>query len=389
METLAQNITKTLMNTLPKEKKIFPLHEPYFSGNEWKYVKDCIDSGWVSSTGKFVNMFEEQLAQYTGSKYAIAVVNGTAALHMCLKLAGIKNDDEVIIPALSFVATANAVSYCGAIPHFVDSEKKTLGIDPVKLEDYLKDIAQINSKRCINKKTGRRIRAVVPVHTYGHPADLDAIKIICERYSLVLIEDAAESLGSFYKGYHTGTYGLLSAVSFNGNKTITTGGGGAILTNNKILAEQAKHLTTTAKKTHKWEYFHDAIGYNYRMPNINAAIGCAQLEQLPEMLEKKRELAIKYESAFQTLEGVTFFTEPENSKSNYWLNCIFLKEPSAEKKKILLETLNTSGIMARPAWNLLHLLPMYKNCPGMPLSFDEKISISLINIPSSVNANER
>jgi len=384
MKTLAQNISKTILNILSKKNNVFPLHEPCFHGNEWNYVKECIDTGWVSSTGQFVNKFEELLAKYTGSKYAVAVVNGTAALHMCLKIAGVKNNDEVIIPALSFVATANAVSYCGAIPHFVDSEEKTLGIDPSKLDDYLNDIAIVRSNQCINKITGRKIQAVVPVHTFGHPVDLDAIKEICEHFSLALIEDAAESLGSFYKGCHTGTYGLLSALSFNGNKTVTTGGGGAILTNDKKLADYAKHLTTTAKKAHKWEYIHDYIGYNYRMPNINAAIGCAQMEQLPIFIDLKRKLALKYEIAFSKIEGVSFFVEPNFGKSNYWLNSILLDKPSIEKRNFVLELINSKGIMARPAWNLLHLLPMYKDCPKMSLKTSKKIADSLINIPSSV-----
>ena len=385
MNILAQNITKALQNVLPKEQKLFPLHEPFFNGNEWEYVKECIDTGWVSSTGKFVDKFEEMLAQYTGSQYAVAVVNGTAALHICLELAGVTNNDEVFIPALSFVATANAVSYCGAIPHFVDSDEKSLGIDPVKLEDYLNDIALIRSQQCINKITGRRIKAIVPVHTFGHPVDLDALKDICNRYALVLVEDAAESLGSFYKGCHTGTYGRLSAISFNGNKTVTTGGGGAILTNDRALAEQAKHLTTTAKKPHKWDYFHDTIGYNFRMPNINAALGCAQLEVLPKMIEIKRKLSNMYESAFRSVEGVTFFTEPEYAKSNYWLNSITLNTPSDHNMRIILESLHSSGILARPAWKLLYLLPAFNKNPKMDLSFDERVSLSLINIPSSAS----
>jgi len=384
MELLAENIANALLNVLPPQKKIFPLHEPFFDGNEWNYVKECIDTGWVSSAGQFVNKFEELLALYTGAKYAIAVVNGTAALHICLKLAGVKNNDEVIIPALSFVATANAVSYCGAIPHFADSEEKTLGIDPSKLEDYLNDIAIVRSNQCINKFSGRIIRVIAPVHTFGHPVDLDAIKNLCERFSLILIEDAAESLGSFYKGYHTGTYGLLSALSFNGNKTVTTGGGGAILTNDKHLAEYAKHLTTTAKKIHPWDYYHDEIGYNYRMPNINAAIGCAQLELLSEMIQKKRALAKKYAKAFQLLKGVRFFLEPEHAKSNYWLNCILLNNSTISNIEPVLKTLHSSGIMARPAWKLLDSLPMYNNCPKMDLSFDKQIVQKLINIPSSV-----
>ena len=253
------------------------LHEPTFDGNEWKYLKECLDSSYVSSVGKFVDQFEENLAEYTGAKYAISVVNGTSALHIALKLAGVQPGDEVLVPALTFIATANAVSYCGATPHFVDSEEHTLGIDASKLRSYLNLIVDVEFNQSINKVTGKVIRAIVPMHTFGHPSDLDALLSISNDFNIVLVEDAAESLGSYYKGQHTGTFGLLSATSFNGNKTITTGGGGAILTNDEWLAKRAKHLTTTAKKAHQWEYDHDEIGYNYRMPNINAALGCAQL----------------------------------------------------------------------------------------------------------------
>ena len=324
MDKLAQKISDTLRRILTDDQNFVSLHEPLFNGNEWQYVKECIDTGWVSSAGKFVDQFETQLAEFTGAKYAVAVVNGTAALHICLKLAGVKANDEVLIPALTFVATANAVTYCGAIPHFADSEKRTLGIDPFKLKEYLSGIAEIRGEECFNKKTGNRIKAVVPMHTFGHPADLDALIQVCEQFSIAMIEDAAESLGSYYKGRHTGNWGRLSALSFNGNKVITTGGGGAILTNDELLARKAKHLTTTAKVPHQWEYIHDQIAYNYRLPNINAAMGCAQLEQLPDFLKKKRALAERYRQAFKDIEGVSFFTEPEFARSNYWLNVLLL-----------------------------------------------------------------
>ncbi len=317
-------VVKALENILPGDKGSVPLHEPMFAGNEWSYVRECLETGWVSSVGKFVDRFEEQLAEYTGVKRAVAVVNGTAALHICLKLAGVLPGDEVLAPALTFVATANAVAYCGAVPHFVDSEEKTLGIAPRKLADYLKEIAEVGHNGCHNKKTGRRISAVVPMHTFGHPVDLDPLVEVCRRFKLELIEDTAESLGSFYKGRHTGNWGRLSALSFNGNKVITTGGGGAVLTNDEELGRLAKHLTTTAKLPHRWAFIHDQTGFNYRLPNINAALGCAQLEQLPVFLEKKRALAERYRNAVKEIEGITFFTEPDFARSNYWLNVLLL-----------------------------------------------------------------
>jgi perosamine synthetase len=381
-------VVQALRMVLPKDKDFIGLHEPQFSGNEWTYVKECLDTGWVSSVGKFVDRFEEQLADYTGVKRAVAVVNGTAALHICLKLAGVERDDEVLVPALCFVATANAVSYCGAIPHFVDSEERTLGLDPFKLGAYLKDISDFRAGECRNKFTGRRIKAVVPMHTFGHPVDLDSLDGVCKQYKLVLIEDAAESLGSFYKNRHTGNWGRLSALSFNGNKTITTGGGGAILTNDEELGTLAKHITTTAKIPHKWRFYHDEVGYNYRLPNINAAIGCAQLEQLPIFLKNKRTLAERYNTAFKNIEGIRFFTEPQLGRSNYWLNVIILDEKYAAERDALLETLIGSGFMSRPAWTLLDQLPMYLQCPRMKLLGAQSLERRLINIPSSAILGE-
>ena len=286
-------IINALKAVLPAGGMPVPLHEPSFGGNEWLYVKECIDTGWVSSVGKFVDRFEQQLADYTGVKHAVAVVNGTAALHVCLKLVGVEQEDEVLTPTLTFIATANAISYCGATPHFVDSDEATLGLDPQKLGLYLQEIAEIRPEGCFNKKTGRRIKAVLPMHTFGHPVDLDPLVEICRSYQLELVEDAAESLGSYYKGRHTGNWGKVSALSFNGNKVITTGGGGAILTNDEKLGKLAKHLTTTARGPHKWSFIHDQIGFNYRLPNINAALGCAQMELLPKFLES-RISAIRY-----------------------------------------------------------------------------------------------
>ncbi|WP_044896027.1 LegC family aminotransferase [Bacillus alveayuensis] len=376
-------LVEKIKEVLPKKESI-PLHEPSFIGDEWKYVKDCIDTGWVSSVGKYVDLFEKKLADYIGVKRVVAVVNGTAALHIALKIIGVQEDDEVLMPSLTFVATANAAVYCGGVPHFVDVEERTLGLDPYKLNEYLHEIAIIKNNQCYNKITGRRIKVVVPMHTFGHPADIDPLLEVCERWKLIMVEDAAESLGSFYKNKHTGTFGKISAISFNGNKIITTGGGGAIITDDEDLADLAKHLTTTAKIPHSWEYVHDMVGYNYRMPNINAALGCAQLEQLPKFIKKKRELARKYKEALRDISGIRFFEEMHFSKSNYWLNTLILEKSFELKRDELLKALNESGIMSRPIWYPLHQLKMYKNNPKMDLSMTEKLSQQIINIPSSM-----
>lgn len=381
---LVNKIYETLSTVLGKKEEFIALHEPKFQGNEWEYVKECIDTGWVSSVGKFVNRFEELLAEYTGAKHAVAVVNGTAALHISLKLVGVEQDDEVIMPALTFIATANAVKYAGAIPHFVDSEENTLGLSPSKLKQYLRDIATVRDEGCFNKKTGRRIKAVVPMHTFGHPVDLDPLIELCREYKLELVEDAAESLGSYYKGKHTGTFGKVSTLSFNGNKVITTGGGGAILTNDTKLAKLAKHLTTTAKLQHKWAFNHDMVGYNYRLPNINAALGCAQLEQIPLFLESKRNLANEYIRVFSNLQGVECFQEPDFARSNYWLNTLLLDNNNSWMRDQILEITNELGIMTRPTWTLLNKLPMYSDCPSMDLSCAINLEERIINIPSSV-----
>lgn len=380
-----QAVLSALHSVLPPGNTFLPLHEPSFIGNEWTYVKECLDTGWVSSVGKFVDRFEEELAAYTGVRRAVAVVNGTAALHVCLLLADVKANDEVLIPALTFIATANAVSYCSAIPHFLDSEEQTLGVDPRKLNSYLYEIAEQRADGCYNRRTGRRIKAVVPMHTFGHPVDLDPLYEVCQRYGIVMIEDAAESLGSFYNERHTGQWGLLSALSFNGNKTITTGGGGAILTNDEELGRLAKHITTTAKVPHCWEFNHDMVGFNFRMPNINAALGCAQLEQLPGFLAAKRDLSERYRQAFTDIPGIRFFSEPANSQSNYWLNTLLLDEECAGQRDALLKTTNDAGIMTRPAWTLMHKLTMFADCPRMDLSVAESLERRVINIPSSVS----
>lgn len=378
-------IVKTLQAALPKAEKTIALHEPQFGGNEWPYVKECLDTGWVSSVGKYVDLFEQKLAEFTGVKRAVAIVNGTAALHICLKLVGVERDDEVLMPALTFIATANALTYCGAIPHFVDSEERSLGIDPIKLRHYLQDIAEIRNNSCYNKRTQRRIKAIVPMHTFGHPVDLDELSAICEEFCIELVEDAAESLGSYYKGRHTGNWGKVSALSFNGNKVITTGGGGAILTNDCELGKLAKHLTTQAKLPHRWNFAHDMVGYNYRMPNINAALGCAQLEELNGFLERKRQLAHRYQTVFSEVAGAKIIVEPDYARSNYWLNAILLAPEHAIKRDELLTLTNDCGIMTRPVWNLMYTLPMFTDCPRMNCQVAESIAARLINIPSSAS----
>ena len=381
------DISRITRSFLPKEiESITPLHEPQFSGREWEYVKECIDTGWVSSVGKFVDRFEKDLVDYTSAKYAVVTVNGTAALHICYLLAGIQPNDEVLVPALTFVATCNALHYCGAIPHFIDSEIKHLGIDVDKLTIYLKEITNIKEGVCYNKHTQRPIRALCVMHTFGHPVDLDPLIELAKKYHLKLIEDAAEALGSYYKGRHVGHHGLMGALSFNGNKIITTGGGGAILTNHAEVAKKAKHMTTTAKIPHPYLYQHDEVGYNYRMPNINAALGCAQLEKINYFLSVKRRLAESYLSSFETIKTARFLTEPEYAKSNYWLNAILVTE--ANKRDALLQQLNQEKIGVRPVWELMHHLKMHRDMPCMDLSNAETISKQLINIPSSAILGE-
>ena len=359
------------------------LHEPSFNGNEWLYLKECLDSTFVSSVGKFVDRFEHDLVKFTGAKYAIAVVNGTAALHIALKLAGVQAGNEVLVPALTFIATTNAVSYCNATPHFVDSEIGTLGVDAAKLREYLIAHTEQRSGQCINRATGQIIRALVPMHTFGHPVDIDGLLAIAHDFNIVLVEDAAESLGSYYHGQHTGTFGLLGTLSFNGNKTITTGGGGAILTNDAELARHAKHLTTTAKLLHAWEFRHDEVGYNYRLPNLNAALGCAQLEQLPAKLSAKKALFGHYQIAFERVMGVRLISEPAQCQSNYWLQTLLLNDEQADQRDSILQVTNSAGFMTRPAWTLMDELTPFKGCPKMDLTTAKSLEQRLINIPSS------
>lgn len=362
-------------------KDFVPLHEPTFNDKEVKYVTDCVKTGWVSSVGAYVNRFEEDLAKFVGVKRAVAVVNGTAALHIALKVAGVETDDEVLMPSLTFIATANAVSYCSAIPHFVDVHEDTLGIDPFKLETYLEQITEVRNGELFNKQTNRRIKALIPMHTFGHAVHLDELVSLTEKYNLVLVEDAAESLGTYYKGKHTGSFGKVNAMSFNGNKIITTGGGGAILTDDEELADYAKHLTTTAKIPHKWEYVHDEVGYNYRMPNINAALGCAQLEKMDEFLLRKKQLTTKYEELVADLKGVYLFQQPVHSDSNYWLQTLVLND--LLNRDDVLDFLNENGIVSRPIWQPMHELEMFKRCPTMCLTMTNLLKNRVVNIPST------
>ena len=360
------------------------LHAPYFKGHESAYLQECLGSTFVSSVGPFVDRFEADLASYTGAKYAVAVVNGTSALHIALKLAGVEAGDEVLIPALTFVATANAVSYCGGTPHFVDSDAQTLGVDPHKLREYLTEITELRAGQCINLTTGRVLRAIVPMHTFGHPVEMESLLAVARDYHLTVVEDAAESLGSTYYGQHMGTFGLMGILSFNGNKIITTGGGGAILTNDTNLAKHAKHLTTTAKLPHRWLYSHDEIGYNYRMPNINAALGCAQLEQLPKILQAKRYIFQQYHHAFANIDGVRLMQEMRGSISNYWLQTLILDQADLEHRDTVLISTNDAGFMTRPIWTAMHRMSQFAQCPAMPLITANRLEKQLINLPSNM-----
>ncbi len=382
MKNVAHSIISSLRAVLGEGS--FALHEPRLFGNERRYVDDCIVSSFVSSVGRYVDRFESDLAAYVGVRRAVAVVNGTSALQVALKLAGVARNEEVIVPALTFVATANAVSYLGAIPHFADSEERSLGIDPEALRDWLEVIAERATGGYRNRSTGRRLRAVVPMHTFGHPCNMDGLLGVAHDYRLSLVEDAAESLGSYYRGRHTGIFGVLGVFSFNGNKILTTGGGGAIVTDSDDLANHAKHLTTTSKLPHRWDYVHDEIGYNYRMPNINAALGCAQLEQLPLFLKSKRQLFVRYQAAFADVDEVCLFEEPIGCKSNYWLQTLLLSENTASQRDVILEAINNAGFMSRPAWRLMHRLDPYRHCPRAPLSVAESLERRIINLPSSV-----
>ena len=376
------NTIKQKLQSIINEEQFTPLHAPIFEGNEIKYVTDCIESNFVSSVGEYVTRLEEMLQDYTGAKYAVVTVNGTAALHVSLILCDVVRDDEVLMPALTFIATANAVSYIGATPHFVDVDEETLGVDAKKLDVYLAEISQMRDGECFNVSSGKRIKAIVPMHTFGHSVDMDALNLVAKKYNIDVIEDAAESLGSYYKGKHTGTLSKISAISFNGNKIITTGGGGAILTDDEALAKKAKHITTTAKIPHKWEFNHDLIGFNYRMPALNAALGVAQLEQMDKFVEKKRDLALRYLEAFKDVDGVKVFKEPNYAQSNYWLNALVLDRGYEQMRDELLQVTNDAGIMTRPIWTLMSKLEMFKKCPKMDLSVSKSLEMRIVNIPS-------
>lgn len=380
---LPDAIVSAVRQSLDSPTGFVALHEPIFAGREKEYLIETIDSTFVSSVGKFVDAFEAGMAEYTGAKRAVAVSNGTSALHAALIALGVGRDDEVLMPALTFVATANAVLYAGAIPHFVDSEMETLGLDPDGLADYLAEVAEVREGQCWNRQTGRRIAAVVPMHTFGHPMRIERLLEVAERYGILVIEDAAESLGSSRGGKHTGRFGRCGVFSFNGNKTLTTGGGGAIITDDPALGDMLKHLTTTAKRPHKWMYAHDMMGFNYRMPNVNAALGCAQLEQLSGFLERKQRILERYVAAFSGLDGVTLVQQPPGTKSNYWLQAILLGEGRADQRDAVLEALNGAGLMSRPVWELMPDLPFLASSPSMPLPVARSLASRLINIPSN------
>ena len=359
-----------------------PLAIPKFIGNEKKYLEECIDTTYVSSVGKFVDRFEDDMAAYTGAKRAVVCVSGTNALHMALMLAGVVRDDEVLTQALTFIATCNAISYIGAHPVFIDVDRNTMGLSPEAVHTWLARTGEMRNNQCFNKHTGRRIKACVPMHTFGHPVRIEELADICAEWNLELVEDAAESIGSRYKGKHTGLFGKVGALSFNGNKTITTGGGGMLLFMDEELGALAKHLTTQAKVPHRWEFRHDHIGYNYRMPNINAALGCAQLEYLDEFIADKRATAAAYASFFKDIDDITFFTEPKDAFSNYWLNAIILKDHDAQLA--FLEETNDNGVMTRPIWELMNHLPMFEHCQHDGLENTLFFADRVVNIPSSV-----
>ena len=388
---------------LYNNQEFVPLAVPKFIGNEKKYLNECIDTTFVSSVGKFVDRFEEDMAAYSGVKRAVVCVSGTNALHMSLMLVGVKRDDEVLTQALTFIATCNALSYIGAHPVFIDVDKSTMGLSPDAMKEWLQKNAEVRKNTrineldkshdfafqedelaCYNKNTGRRIKACVPMHTFGHPVRIEDITALCKEWHIELVEDAAESIGSKYKGQHTGTFGKVGAISFNGNKTITTGGGGMMLFNDEEMGAYAKHITTQAKIPHRWEFRHDHIGYNYRMPNINAALGCAQLENLDAYVADKRATAAAYAEYFKNVDGIEFFTEPENCFSNYWLNVVIL--PDHDKQLEFLQETNDNGVMTRPIWELMNRLPMFENCENDGLENTIFFAERVVNIPSSVRS---
>ena len=378
---LAQTITERICRVTGGAR--VALHEPCFAGNEAAYVNECISTGWVSSVGSFVDRFERDLAEVTGAKHAVVVSNGTSGLQVALQVSGVEAGDEVIIPALSFVATANAVMHGGARPHFADTDPATLGLSVPALVDYLADVVELRGGAAVNRHTGRRVAAIVPMHTFGHPVDMPALMDLANRYSITVVEDAAESLGSLVDGRHTGTFGRCAMLSFNGNKIVTTGGGGAIITDDPVLAQRLKHLTTTAKQPHRWAFIHDEVAYNYRMPNLNAALGCAQLEQLAGFVAAKRELVLRYAQAFSDMPGASLFLERPGTRANYWLQTLILDRAVADQRDAVLACSNDAGQMTRPVWELLPRLPMYTACPAMPIPVATDLARRIINLPSS------
>jgi len=381
MQSLHREISKIIKKVVSKNSA--KLHEPLFAGNENKYLKECIKSTFVSTSGKYIKKFEEKIKKFTGSKNAVAVVNGTVALQMALRGLGVKTNDEILIPTLTFVGTANSIQHCGAIPHFVDSDENSLGICLKNLESYLQKISFKKKNFIYNKITGRRIFAVIPVHVYGHMINMEKLKIISKKFKLKILEDAAESLGSFYKGKHAGIFGDAGIISFNANKIITTGGGGIILTNNSSLAKQIRHLISNAKLQHPWKFVHDKVGWNYRMPNINAALGCAQMEKINTIIKYKEKITKKYQKEFENLKGVSFINQPKGCRSNYWLNSIKIEKLNIFSRDKLLKKLNSHHYECRPTWNLMHKLPMYCKCPKSKLSNSIKIENKIITLPSS------
>ncbi len=385
---LADAIVKAVGQVVGDAPRLVPLHAPEFSDQALANVTECVTTGWVSSAGAFVTRFEQDTAAYTGAAHAVATVNGTAALHIALLLAGVGPDDEVIIPSLTFIATAAAVSYLNATPHFADIDPATLGLDPARLAQHLDNIGEQRDGACYNKQTGRRIAAIVPMHTFGHPADLDGLVDLAQRHNTPLVEDAAESLGSTFNGKHTGTFGRLGILSYNGNKIMTTGGGGMILTDDPDLAAQAKHITTTAKLPHPYEYIHDRVGYNYRMPNLNAALGVAELARLDTLIDAKRRLHARYVRALEAVDGATMFTGPHHAECNCWLNAIVLDRADAELRDAVLVALNNAKLQSRPVWQPMHRLDTFTDCPRADLSVTEEMAGRVINVPSSAQLVE-
>ena len=382
-----------------------PLAVPVFVGNEKKYLNECIDTTFVSSVGQFVDRFEKDMAEYTGSKRAVVCVSGTNALHMAMILVGVKQDDEVLTQALTFIATCNALSYIGAHPVFLDVDRSTMGLSPNAMKEWLQNNAEVRKNTrvseldksldfayqedelaCYNKNTGRRIKACIPMHTFGHPVRIEEIAELCKEWHIELVEDAAESIGSTVKGKHTGTFGTVGAISFNGNKTITTGGGGMMLFQDEKLGDYAKHITTQAKIPHRWEFRHDHVGYNYRMPNVNAALGCAQLEMLDKYVDSKRKIAAEYEEYFKNVQEIEIFVDSPDTRSNYWLNAVILKDKEAQLN--FLAQTNDNKVMTRPIWELMNRLPMFEKCENDGLKNTIWFADRVVNIPSSVRTSD-